>query len=749
VIVDIAHANIDKCFTYTFDPTLAVQPGMRVLVPFGAGNRPTEGFVLSTSEEPTQPCVNLKQIVRVLDPYPAIGEDQLELCHYIKKTYHCLLVDALRLMIPAQMRGGRVKEKTVQTIQIAPGTDLSKARSALLKKDGSVKYPAQMAVLDLLEQTGIPMAVSDVLACLPEAKSAILTLLKKGILQKQAQKVNRTPTHLPYGKNASEPPALTDEQRAAVDLILPSLHARSAQTYLLHGVTGSGKTEVYMHLIADCLASDRQAIVLVPEIALTPQTTNRFLHRFGERVAVLHSRLSAGERYDEWQRIRTGEAQVVVGARSAVFAPVKELGIIIIDEEHEHSYQSDHTPRYHAVQIARKRCELTGATLVLGSATPSIVSYLRARTGSYQLVELTKRVLDLPLPGVQIVDLREEFLSGNNSIFSAALKSKLKTCIGSGKQAILLMNRRGYATFISCRGCGHVFTCPDCDVAMTYHRYGERIKCHYCGREAAVPHTCPACGKAYLKHFGVGTQQVEEQLLALFPDVKTLRVDFDTTRTKDAHQKLLSAFANGEAQVLIGTQMIAKGLDFPNVTLVGVVAADASLYIPDYRSAERAFQLFTQVAGRAGRAGEKGDVVIQTYSPSHPSIYFAKQHDFQGFFAYELAQRKAALFPPFSAFVRVLFLGEEQESLEREGSEFALCCKERVLQSLGQGNERELLYDCACFAPIAKREGIYRFMVLFKLLRTKHTTGAVDAIYTCAGEHARHPLVEVNPSNLF
>ena len=426
-----------------------------------------------------------------------------------------------------------------------------------------------------------------------------------------------------------------------------------------------------MQAISHALSTGGQAIVLVPEISLTPQAMQRFKSRFGNRVAVLHSRLSYGERFDEWRRIRLGMVDVVIGARSAVFAPLERVKLIVIDEEHEQSYHSDHTPRYGAAEVAAKRAELSNAALVLGSATPSIAAYRRALSGRYKLIALPERVNKSPLPDVRIVDMRSEFLQGNNSVFSAALTKELARCFDSGEQAILFMNRRGYSTFVSCRGCGYTLKCPDCDVSMTYHKYENVMKCHYCGRTAKIPQKCPQCGKPYLKYFGVGTQQVEEQLKEQFPGVTSLRMDYDTTQGKDAHYRILSRFISGEAQVLIGTQMIAKGLDIPNVTTVGVIAADTMLHVPDYRSAERTFQLLTQVAGRAGRGDRAGSVIVQSYTPEHAIIELAAKQDYQGFYEYEIAARRAGLFPPFSLFIRIMFTGEDEHSLECMNTEFA------------------------------------------------------------------------------
>ncbi len=746
IIVDIAHSDVDRLFTYAVPEGMALAVGQHVLVPFGRGNKPQEGFVLSLSESPPEEGVRAKPVSRVLEPYPVFTTEQIELARWMQQSYHCVLVDALRLMIPAQLRGGRIQEKKLRLVRLAEGLEPQAALASLRKKDGSAKAPRQLEVLELLLRMGGPMSVQDITGFLPDAGGAVTALIKKGILEEDACVTFRRPG----GGCGLEAPlvALTQEQQAAVDAIGAQ---NGGGVFLLHGVTGSGKTEVYMRCISRCIEAGKQAIVLVPEISLTPQTMGLFRARFGERVAMLHSRLSAGERFDEWRRIRLGLAQVAVGARSAVFAPFENLGLIVVDEEHEQSYQSELSPRYHAAEVARRRCAMTDVPLILGSATPSIQSYYRAKSGLYTLIELTERVQSRPMPKIQIVDMREEFLRGNNSIFSAALLNALKACLGAGKQAILFINRRGYSTFVSCRGCGHVFGCVNCDVSMTYHRTEERVKCHYCGHAEPVPTVCPACGRPFIKYFGVGTQQVEEQLRTYFPGVTALRMDMDSTRTKDAHEQLLSAFARGEAQVLIGTQMVAKGLDFPNVTLVGVVAADSTLYLPDYRSAERTFQLLTQVAGRAGRDEDPGRVVVQTYSPDHPSIRFARTHDYKGFYAYELAQRRAALFPPFSLFVRALFTGLEEAPLHADGERFATGLEQAVLAALGEEHAQELLILHASEAPIYKKQGVYRYQVLIKLLRTKRTAAALQAIYAYTGEHRgeRFATLEINPGDLF
>ena len=747
VIVDIAHSEVDRLFTYAVPEDMTLKLGQHVLVPFGRGNKPIEGFVLGLMEEASEEMVGrIKPVLRILEPYPIFTREQLELARWIQQNYHCVLVDALRLMIPAQLRGGRIGEKTVCTVQIAENLDIGAARASLLKKDGTPKAPRQSEVFELLIKTGAPMSVKDIAAFLPGAEGAVSALIKKGLVAEENCVTFRRPAVKSRG---SAPVKLTAEQNEAVEAVSEGMRQGDG-VFLLHGVTGSGKTEVYMHCISRCIAEGKQAILLVPEIALTPQTMGLFRARFGDNVAVLHSRLSAGERFDEWRRIRLGMVQVAVGARSAVFAPFENLGLLIVDEEHEPTYQSELSPRYQAVEVARKRASMAKAPLILGSATPSIQSYYRAKTGVYTLIELTERVQKRPMPEIKIVDMRQEFLRGNTGIFSGALFNALDSCLRAKKQAILFINRRGYSTFVSCRACGYVFQCSDCDISMTYHRTEECVKCHYCGHTEAVPTTCPSCGQPFIKYFGVGTQQVEEQLREHFPEVRALRMDLDSTRTKDAHETLLSSFARGEAQVLIGTQMVAKGLDFPDVTLVGVVAADSSLYLPDYRSAERTFQLLTQVAGRAGRDLSPGRVIIQTYSPGHPSIAFARTHDYKGFFVYELAQRKAALFPPFSLFVRALFTGLEEDALKQDGVRYAKGLEEAVKEALS-GHEEELLFLSAAPAPIYKKQGVYRFAILVKLLRTPRTAAALKAIYEYTSAHRgeRFASLEINPGDLF
>lgn len=750
VIIDIAHSQVDRLFTYAVPEGLRIQPGQRVRVPFGRGNRATEGFVLELAAEPP-PNIAVKPLHAALEPYPALLPDQLALARWMQDAYHCLLVDALRLMIPPQMRGGRVRERLVANVALAPDTGLDAAIRALYTKNGTLRAPKQLEVLELFRMAPEGMPAQDITRAVPGAAPALRALLDKGLLVRTDHVSFRRPPG-PGRVPGSAPLPLTPFQQRAHHEICSGMDAGQSKAYLLHGITGSGKTEVYLQAIAHGLASGKQSILLVPEIALTPQTVDRFRARFGERVAVLHSRLSPGERFDEWRRLRTGRADMAVGARSAVFAPLPNLGLIVIDEEHELSYQSEQHPAYHALEVAHKRCQLTGAALVLGSATPSIQSYFRAASGRYSLLELPERVEGAALPQAHIADMRAEFLAGNNGIFSGLLRERLADCVARGEQAILFLNRRGYSTFVSCRGCGHVFRCRDCDVPMTFHKTDHVLRCHYCKLEQGLPEYCPACGKRYIKYFGVGTQQVQEQARALIPGLRVARMDTDTTRSKGGHRRVLDSFVHGDAQVLVGTQMIAKGLDIPNVTLVGVVAADSSLHLPDFRAHERTFQLLTQVAGRAGRADQPGHVVIQTYSPEHPVIRFAAAQDYKSFYAYELSNRRAALFPPYALFVRLLLTGADATGLELLAAQLARLLAARFSDALQAGGkpQNQVLSLFHAPAPVKRRRGQFRHHILLKLLRTRDTAMLLREAYQFAAEHrdAGNLTLTVNPPDM-
>ena len=576
IIVDLSAGAVDRVFTYAVPAGMAIRPGQLVTVPFGP--RTLDGFVVGLAESCALDPGRVKPVLRVRDAEPVLLPDLMELAEWMHRRCLCNLVDALRLMLPSELRGGRVRARTKRFARLtldAAGVEAFEAANR--------RAPRQLEALALLRAGDRETADLDA--------AALRALVKKGAAEVYESEQRRTPTLLKDARRDPDP-ELTPGQRAAVDRLTAALTSGGGR-FLLHGVTGSGKTEVYIRLIRRALELGRTAVVLVPEIALTPQMVDWFHGRFGGSAAVLHSALSAGERYDEWRRIRSGEARVVVGARSAVFAPLRDIGVIVVDEEHESTYQSDHRPRYDAREVAWKRAAQHGAVLVLGSATPSVSTYMRAMPGvrpenRLELIELRQRVNRRPLPAVEVVDMRREFRQGNQSIFSGKLTAALEECLAGGHQAMLFINRRGHSTFVSCRACGYVVKCDRCDVSMTWHQAENALRCHYCGRTMPPPKRCPQCGSAYIKYFGAGTQKVEDEVRRWFPLASVARMDVDTTRAKDAHAHILERFRRGESNVLVGTQMIAKGLDFPNVTLVGVVAADMSLNLPDYRSVERA-----------------------------------------------------------------------------------------------------------------------------------------------------------------
>ncbi len=660
VIVDIVHENVAHTFTYAVPEGMALTPGWRVSVPFG--RRRVEGIVIGLSETCDLPPEKVKPIGETLEDYPAVLPAMLKLALHMAEETHAPLAETLRLMLPAQMRGGRVKVKTetVAALTVSP----AEAEKAADAQGRSRKRAMLLALL----KDGEAHPVSELSQLVRDPLASLRQLQEAGLVCLGEREVLRRPGGAEY---RVEDPPLTEDQREAIALMTPPM-LRGQGRFLLHGVTGSGKTEVFIRLVRRCLEEKKGAIILVPEIALTPQMVDWFRGRFGPVAAVLHSRLSAGERYDEWRRIRRGDARVVIGARSAIFAPLENPGVIIVDEEHETTYLSDRHPRYDARDIAAWRCGEEGAALVLASATPSILSFARARKGSLQLVELPRRVFDRPLPSVELIDMRRELDSGNRSIFSGALQTALRECMAQGEQAMLLMNHRGYNSFVSCRACGQAVKCPSCDVSMTYHMAGgDLLHCHYCGRVMRPPEICPACGSRHIRYFGAGTQRVEEELHKLLPGVATVRMDIDTTSGKDGHAKLLDEFRSGRARILVGTQMIAKGHDFPNVTLVGVMAADMTLNLPDYRARERTFQLLTQVAGRAGRGEKPGRVIIQTYKPEDETITAAAKQDYRAFFGQEFERRRASFYPPFSVITRLLVESASDDLARRRAEQLA------------------------------------------------------------------------------
>ncbi|MBP5466289.1 MAG: primosomal protein N', partial [Clostridia bacterium] len=599
VIVDISHSEADKIFEYS-TADCGIVPGSRVLVPFG--RKTVEGIVISVKSECEFDESKIKPVISLLEDVPAFTRETLALSDYVVKTCYVSRALAFRLFLPAEMRKGRVREQFVKYAALAEDVDADELSASLRK---SAKR--QKDLIAFLRENG-KTPITELNA---EFGGAVKALAEKNALKITALKRFRSP-YGDLGGNAGKV-RLTEKQRQAVDSVVSS----DKLTTLLFGITGSGKTEVYLELIEKTLNQGKTAIMLVPEISLTPQMLMKLRARFGENAAILHSGLSAGERYDEWWRLRTGEARIAIGARSAIFAPVENLGLIIIDEEHDGSYTSESAPRYATADVAKFRSEFNGAKLVLGSATPSVESYLAAKSGEYNLFELPDRINKKPLPEIEIADMRKEVRRGNNSPFSSVLKAELSDCLKKGNQAIIFLNQRGYSKTVVCTECGHVQKCASCDVSLTYHKEDDSLLCHYCGAKYKMISACTECGSPYLKYGGFGTEKVVADLKALFPSAKILRMDRDTTQTKEGHFKILNQFAQRNADILVGTQMIAKGHDFPFVTLVGILDADMSLHFSDFRSAERTFQLITQVAGRSGRADEAGKVVLQTYQPEN------------------------------------------------------------------------------------------------------------------------------------
>ncbi|MDI9485739.1 MAG: primosomal protein N' [Bacillota bacterium] len=692
VIVDVRAEAVNRIFQYRIPGSLRdkLEIGHRVLVPFG--RRKLEGYVVQLSSELEVEQDKLKELLDLLDPDPIILPSLVELARWMGETYVGLFSEALQYMLPPAFRYGkeRVGAKTAQTVTLL-------VQNPKLRKNAA----AQKRVVEILQKKQTLLA-ADLIAQADTSRSTLRALEEQGIIALGTAVIERK---VEWDQVPDQKVTLTAEQKSAVETIQRELEGEG-RPVLLHGVTGSGKTEVYLNVIADVIKQGKQAIVLVPEIALTPQTVSRFAARFGDRISVLHSGLSLGERFDQWWKTYRGEVDVVIGARSAVFAPTRCLGLIVLDEEHETTYkQEEGSIRYHARDVAIKRCELEGAQAVLGSATPALESYHKALQGDYLLAELTHRVEERPLPQVQVVDMRAEFERGNRSIFSTELKRALEKLTVTGNQAIILLNRRGFSRFVLCRECGEVIGCPNCQVSLTYHREDDRLHCHYCLHREVLPKSCPKCASRFLRQFGVGTEQVQEALTREFPELKSLRLDADTTRRKGAHASILRRFAQGQAQILVGTQMVAKGFDFPNVTLVGVLSADLSLNFPDIRSPERTFQLLTQVAGRSGRGEKKGEVIIQSYDPSHFAVRAAQNHDYLEFYRREIGFRRQLGYPPFRQLTRILCSGPQQAA-EEAARQIHACL-------LSQGFPGQDVFGPAP-APIGRIQGRYRWQILLK-----------------------------------
>lgn len=658
VIIDISTKNVDRVFQYRIPAPLedAVKVGCRVAVPFGKSDAMRTGYVVSLTLEPSFDVEKIKEIKELIPGAVSIQEQMICLAWWMKERYGCTMNQALKTVLPVKKEVSPREEKTI--VSLKTNGELKELLSEAERKKHKARIRLYKA---LLENRVLPFRLTA--EKLGITGAMLKPLEEKGILEVRTETKSRDPVK-DYGR-AEPGPLLNEEQRMAADTVIKDYDNGKRKTYLLYGITGSGKTEVYMELIAHVLEKGRQAIVLIPEISLTYQTVMRFYRRFGNRVSIINSRLSAGERYDQLERAARGEIDIMIGPRSALFTPFLRLGLIIIDEEHEGAYKSETAPRYHAVEVAGMRASMNHASLILGSATPSMESYHRALNGEYTLLSLKNRARkDSRLAGVHVVDLREELAEGNRSIFSRKLSGLMEERLQKKEQIMLFMNRRGYANFVSCRSCGRALCCPHCDVSLTYHKDGI-LKCHYCGYEIRMPKICPSCGSPYIAPFGTGTQKLEEITKKTFPGARILRMDADTTSKKGAHEEILQAFSEGDADILIGTQMIVKGHDFPNVTLVGVMAADLSLYAPDYKSAERTFELLTQASGRAGRGDRAGDVVIQTYVPDHFAITAAADQDYGQFYKQESLYRKMMGYPPEVGLLTVTLSSGEEKALLR------------------------------------------------------------------------------------
>ncbi len=718
VIVDVAHSDVDKIFDYACDGNICA--GMRVAVPFGNGV--TTGFVMRVKEKTDVPPAKLKRVLRAEEEFPALTEESLLLAEKIAARYRVPMALTLRLFLPAEMRTGKVSSRRRTFCRLAADLPPIPPRAK-----------QQLALVAFLEENG----EADSALLREKFGGALKALEERGAILSEKRRVFRDP----YTGSAGEAPSrtLTDGQLLAVQKV----HATDKTVSLLHGVTGSGKTEVYLSLIADALKEGKTAIFLVPEISLTPQMLFQLRARFKSKAAILHSGLTAGERFDEWVRLREGEARIAIGARSAIFAPVENVGVIVIDEEHDGSYSSESSPRYNTFDIARLRADYNGCKLVLGSATPSVETYRRAKAGEFELIELPERINARPMPEVHIVDMRREVRRGNPSAFSSLLRERLQKCLGEGNQAILFLNRRGYSQTVICRDCGYVAKCENCDVSLTYHSEEDCLKCHYCGARYKMLSACPQCGGKHIGYVGTGTQRVVTELKKLLPAARILRMDMDTTGGKEGHFRILKEFAEHRADILVGTQMVAKGHDFPQVTLVGILDADMSLHFPDYRSGERTFQLVTQVAGRSGRGGEAGEVVLQTYDPENYILRFAASYDYAGFYAHEIAMREAMSFPPFAKIVRVMVTGDREE--ETLG---ALREVYKKLQMLYAAHSEDFLFFNRMHAPIKRIRNKYRYQVLMRLAGGSKVLQEIYA--ACSASDYKNVLVyvEENPGNL-
>lgn len=798
VVIANNSRELNKKFSYIVPDDMNVKAGARVVVPFGRGNKTVEGIVTGFTDKTS--FTRLKEITKVIDEKPLCTPKLLELAEYIQKTSVCTYYQALRLVVASggkikttrwitllntdidvEKIAGRSasKKKLLEILQDAGGTVdygavawVSNVNTAIksLEKDGIIslddtvaqnvtsklvrmvrltdmaeytedwsalhkKAPKQFKMVEILRQTG-DISASDIVMFSDGSYSALNSLEQKGIVEFYDKKIYRNAFEASrYQKTDKK--VLTEEQQFVLDSLVSNHKNGNTKPNLIRGVTGSGKTEVFLQIIEYYINMGKQAIVLVPEISLTPQMVDRFVGRFGEKVSVLHSALSAGEKFDEWTKILNGEVSVAIGARSAVFAPFENLGIIIIDEEHETTYKSDNSPRYDAKRAAMFRCKNEGAMLVMASATPSVNTYYRAKCGMYNLYEMKNRHNFMSMPKIETVDMRKELKSGNMSVFSRRLKDEIDRNIECGQQTILFLNRRGFNSFVMCRDCGEAIKCRNCSVSMTYHKNSNVLKCHYCGYEQRIPEKCPECESTHIRFMGTGTEKVEEEIAKIYGDKSFIRMDADTTSGKNSHEAILNRFQNEKIPILLGTQMVTKGLDFPNVTLVGVLAADMSLNIDDFRAAERTFGQITQVCGRAGRGEIEGRAIVQTYQPEHYALEYAKDHDYENFYKEEINIREMLKNPPFNDLVLIMMQGDNENSIIYELGRIANRLRSRGLSVMGPVP-----------APYTRIKNKYRWRII---LRHHKAAELLDLLHTIADYYAKSEnqlFIDINPNSM-
>ena len=700
IIIDISHEKVDRTFDYRIPPQLEdrISVGVLVKIPFGKGNSLRKGYVVGITDHADYDADKIKEIAGIVEGSVSAESQLIMLAWWLKEQYGSTMNQALKTVLPVKQK---VKPKEKKVLRLLIPEEQLEALTAEAEKKS---YKARVRLFKALKEN--PLIPYEVASGQMNLSAATLKpVIEKGYVALESEEIFRNPV-----KDAGSRVKAVDlngEQQAVADAFCEDYEAGKRETYLIHGITGSGKTEVYMEMISRVISEGMQVIVLIPEIALTYQTVMRFYGRFGNRVSIINSRLSAGERYDQFERARGGDIDIMIGPRSALFTPFSRLGLIIIDEEHEGAYKSEVVPRYHAREVAVKRAQMQNASVVLGSATPSLEAYTKALRGEYRLFSLhTRAKADSRLADVAVVDLREELKDGNKSIFSRRLQQMIGDRLEKKEQIMMFINRRGYANFVSCRSCGEAIKCPHCDVTLTLHK-DNRLVCHYCGYSIPMPDKCPSCGSPYIANFGVGTQKIEMMAKKMFPQARVLRMDLDTTSKKGGHEEILSAFAEGDADILIGTQMIVKGHDFPDVTLVGVLAADLSLYTPDYRAAERTFQLLTQAAGRAGRDARHGDVIIQTYNPEHYSIVTAAEQDYETFYHQEMAYRRLMKYPPVNVLFTVQMASKSEAALVEAADRLAA-------HITPQADEEKVQMIGPVDASVYKINDIYRKILYLK-----------------------------------